>query len=179
MLGKWMSAAALWLALTALIGFSALPAAAQDIGYFGENRLVFERVGSASPPDASGKGIVDYRGGEEPDSQWKASFRFSNLEPQTDYTVVVRGRFGEAGSDKAATYTPLCSFKTDDAGQGSCFWYFRGLARLNVVQLRAEDNDGPRMLQANRSGDPGSIETDPNRYSPGGVIQERKAAQDE
>ena len=29
-------------------------------------------------------------------------------------------------------------------------------------------------MQASRDGDPGSITTDPNRYSPGGVVPERK-----
>ena len=60
-------------------------------------------------------------------------------------------------------------------GQGSnCFWYFRGLAQLNVVQLRTEDETGRRVLQASRSGDLGSITTVPNRYSPGGEIPVRQ-----
>jgi hypothetical protein len=71
----------------------------------------------------------------------------------------------------------LCSFQTDDTGRGNCFWYFRGLARLNIVQLRAGDETGPRILQASRDGDPGSITTDSNRYSPGGVVPTRSKRQ--
>jgi hypothetical protein len=180
MLVRRMSAIALWLALMALVGFGAHPAAAQDedIGHFGENRLEFEAVGDDAPADASGKGVVDYRGGEEPSSRWRASFRFSGLDEATTYTVVVRGRFGDAESDEADAFTSLCSFETDDEGRGSCFWYFRGLARLNVVQLRVGDEEGERVMQASRSGNQGSIETDPNRFSPGGEIAPRKAEGD-
>jgi hypothetical protein len=155
----------------------AVPAAAQDqngdIGYFGTNTLVFEPVGAVSP-DASGKGIIDYQGGDEPQSQWRATFRFNGLEPDAAYTVVVKGRFGDPGSPDASAMTPICSFQADADGKGNCFWYFRGLARLNLVQLRAGDETGARVLQASRDGNPGSITTDPNRYSPGGVVSDRK-----
>ncbi|HEU0116638.1 MAG TPA: hypothetical protein VFQ80_18240, partial [Thermomicrobiales bacterium] len=154
----------------------ARPAMAQDaaIGYFGDNALVFAPVGVLSPPEATGKGLIAYQGGDEPKSQWRATFRVTNLAANTTYTVAVKGRFGDPGSDDASAFTALCSFETDDVGKGNCFWYFRGLARLNVVQLRAGDENGRRVLQASRDGDPGSITTDPNRYSPGGIVPERK-----
>jgi hypothetical protein len=173
--------AALWLALAAslVLESGALAAQAKDqdleIGYFGTNRLQFAVVGNA-PVDATGKGIIDYRGGDEPSSSWRASFRFSGLDAGATYTVVVRGRFGEAGSDEATAFTPLCSFTTNDNGRGSCFWYFRGLARLNVVQLRAGDENGARVMQASRSDSgAGSITTEANRYSPGGEVATRAA----
>jgi len=164
-----------WVAFIALLGLGAAPTTAQDIGHLGTNRLDFETVKAESSQEAMGKGIVEYRGGDEPSSQWRASFRFGDLDPKTAYTVVIRGRFGELGSRDADAFAPLCSFETDSDGKGSCFWYFRGLARLNVAQLRVGDEDGDRVLQASRSGGPGSISTDANRFSPGGEISSRKA----
>jgi hypothetical protein len=138
------------------------------IRHFGENRLKFATVEGTLLPDAEGTGIVEYKGGKEPSSQWRASFRFTGLEPTATYTVIVRGRFGEAGTPEAGAYTPLCSFETDDQGQGSCFWYFRGLARLTIVQLRDGDENGAEVLEASRGRGRGSIETEPNRFSPRG-----------
>ena len=154
----------------AVLAFGASPAAAQSIGYFGKNRLTFSSVAPFLLPDAVGSGIVDYKGGREPVSQWRASFRFSGLEPGASYTVVIRGRFGARGSLEANAFTPLCSFQADLQGQGGCFWYFRGLARLTLVQLRAGDGNGTQVLEANRSDGAGSIVTEPNRFSPGGEI---------
>ena len=171
---RQVRAAALWSALLALLAFSAFPAAAQDIGYFGKNRLEFEPVDSFSFPDVTGTGIVDYQGGKEPSSQWRASLRFTGLEAGASYTVMMIGRFGDPGSPDADDFTPLCSVQTDDEGKGGCFWYFRGLARLNLVQLRTEDENESRMLEASRSGNLGSITTVPNRFSPGGEIPARK-----
>jgi hypothetical protein len=166
----------LWGMLVGLLALSTLaPAAqAQDIGHFGKNRLRFAAVEPFVLPDATGTGIVDYKGGREPSSQWRASFRFAGLEAESSYSVVIKGRFGVAGSDEAESVTPLCSFVADDTGQGGCFWYFRGLARLTLVQLRAGDENGNRVLEANRSRGPGSIETEPNRFSPGGEIPARR-----
>ncbi len=165
-------AAVLWIALMAMlvVGISPATAQDQDIGHFGKNRLRFSVVEPFVLPDASGTGIVDFKGGQEPSSQWRASFRFTGLQAGADYTVVIRGRFGASGSSAATAFTPLCSFQVDDAGQGGCFWYFRGLARLNVVQLRAGDEDGAQVLEARRARGPGSIETESNRFSPGGEI---------
>jgi hypothetical protein len=160
--------------LTALLAFSVSPAGAENIGYFGKNRLKFATVEPFLLPDATGTGIVDYKGGNEPSSQWRASFRFSGLDSGARYTVVINGRFGARGSPEANAFTSLCSFSADEAGQGGCFWYFRGLARLNLVQLRAGDENGVRVLEANRSRGSGSSETEPNRFSPGGEISGRK-----
>jgi hypothetical protein len=173
---RQVRAAALWIALIVLLLFGISPATAQaqDIGHFGKNRLRFSAVAPLSLPDATGTGIVDYKGGKEPSSQWRASFRFTGLEARASYTVVIMGRFGAAGSPEADRFTPLCSFRTDDVGQGGCFWYFRGLARLNDVQLRSDDANGIQVLEARRSGRPGSIETEPNRFSPGGEIPARE-----
>lgn len=169
-------AAVLWLAFIATLVFGISPAAAQDqnIGYFGRNRLTFSAVEPFVLPDATGTGIVDYKGGREPSSQWRASFRFTDLEAGARYTVVIRGRFGTAGSPAADSFTPLCSFQTDTVGQGGCFWYFRGLARLNLVQLRTGGENGTPVLGARRPRGPGSIETEPNRFSPGGEISPRE-----
>jgi len=151
-------------------------ARAQDIGYFGKNRLEFAAVSDGSE-SAAGTGIVDYKGGKEPDSRWRATFRFDGLTPGEDYTVVIRGRTGDQDSDAATAFTPLCSFKAEQDGAGTCFWYFQGLARLNIVQLREGEADGQRILQASRSGETGSIVTDPNRFSPGGENPSRKQSQ--
>lgn len=166
----------LWIVLLAVtvLAFGASPAASQNIGHFGKNRLTFSSVEPFLLPDATGSGIVDYKGGKEPSSQWRASFRFTGLEPGSSYTVVIRGRFGAQGSAEADAFTPLCSFQADDQGQGGCFWYFRGLARLTLVQLRAGDENGTQVLEANRSRGPGSIETEPNRFSAGGEIPAHK-----
>jgi len=162
--------------LVTLFVLSTFSAAAQDqdIAHFGKNRLRFATVEPFLLSDATGTGIIDYKGGKEPSSQWRASFRFAGLRPGASYTVVIRGRFGAAGSLEADDLTPLCSFSADDDGQGGCFWYFRGLARLTLVQLRAGDESGPRVLEASRSRGVGSIETEPNRFSPGGEIPARK-----
>jgi hypothetical protein len=166
----------LWIALIAMLlsGISPATAQAQDLGHFGRNRLRFSAVEPFLLPDATGTGIVDYKGGREPSSQWRASFRFTGLKAGASYTVVIRGRFGAAGSRAADSFTPLCSFKTDDVGQGGCFWYFRGLARLNLVQLRAGGDNGTPVLGARRPRGPGSIGTEPNRFSPGGEIPARE-----
>jgi len=174
---NWRARAAiLWIALVATLVFGISPATAQDldIGHFGKNRLRFSAVEPFVLPDATGTGIVDYKGGNEPSSQWRASFRFTGLEAGASYTVVIRGRFGAAGSPAADSFTKLCSFQTDAAGQGGCFWYFRGLARLNLVQLRTESANGIPVLGARRPRGPGSIETEPNRFSPGGEIPARE-----
>jgi hypothetical protein len=175
MVVRRVCATTLWSMLVALLIFSTSPAAAQNqtIAHFGKNRLKFATVEPFSLPDATGTGIIDFKGGREPSSQWRASFRFAGLEPGASYTVVIRGRFGAPGSPEAGDLTPLCSFSADDLGQGGCFWYFRGLARLSLVQLRAGDENGSPVLEANRARGPGSIETEPNRFSPGGEIPAR------
>lgn len=171
-----LTAAALGLALVTLLSMGPLLAAAEEIGYFGMNRLVFEPAGRYADDDGKGKGIIDFRGGEEPNSRWRATLRFKRLDPNETYTVVIRGRFGADDSEEAAHLSSLCSFEAKENGKGSCFWYFSGLARLDVVQLRLGDENGPLQMQASRDGNLGSIETEPNRYSPGGAKSESKVS---
>lgn len=165
-----------WTVLVAALAFGVSPAVAQNqnIGHLGKNRLKFAAVAPFLLPDATGSGIIEYKGGKEPSSQWRASFQFSGLVPGASYAVVIRGRFGAPGTPEANAFTPLCSFAADNAGQGGCFWYFRGLARLSLVQLRAGDENGIEVLEARRARGPGSIETQPNRFSPGGEIPRRR-----
>lgn len=177
---RWVSTVALAMALVGMLVSIAPPVTAQEIDYFGTNRLEFAPVGTTSK-DATGKGVIDYRGGAEPDSRWRGSFRFSGLAPGTTYIVMIKGRLGKTDapvdddSPDDQSSDGLCSFKADDAGKGSCFWYFSGLARLNVVQLRENDVTGARVMQASRSGNRGSITTIPNRFSPGGEVTDRKS----
>ena len=166
------SVAAFGLALVTLLNVGLLLAEAQEIGYLGMNRLVFAPAGRNVDDDGKGRGIIDFRGGEEPNSRWRATFRFRQLDPDETYTVVIRGRFGADRSEEAGHFSPLCSFVAADDGKGSCFWYFSGLARLNVVQLRLGDEHGSQVMQASRDANLGSIETEPNRYSPGGAMPE-------
>jgi hypothetical protein len=173
MFGRRIRSAALWLPLMVAVALGTPSVAAQEIGHYGTNQVTFERDGPV-PDDARGKGIIDYRGGDEPDSRWRASFKFNDLRENRQYTVVAQGRFGADGSDEARQFTAICSFDTNDNGKGSCFRYFEGLARLDVLQLRVGDEDGTRAMQAERRGGDGAIETDPNRYSPGGMIPERE-----
>src|SRR5829696_4646699 len=95
-----LKAAALWSLLAALLAFGVSPTVAQHqtIGHLGKNRLTFAPVAPFVLPEATGTGIVDYRGGREPSSRWRASFRFSGLQPGASYTVVIEGRFGAQGS---------------------------------------------------------------------------------
>lgn len=157
--------AALICVLTVVIAAGNLTAAAQDedIGHFGKNRLEFSPVDGSPLPKASGTGIVDYRRGRASSSRWRASFKFSGLTAGDAYSVVVQGR-----DDNAKAYSELCSFTAEVDGSGSCFWYFRGLDNLDVVQLRAGNDKGKPVLQASRDGEVGDISTVPNRYSPGG-----------
>src|SRR3954471_15857996 len=104
-----LSVAALGLALVALLGVGTLlSAAAEEIGHHGTNQLVFAPVSQGSASAAKGQGIVEYRGGAEPDSRWRGSFRFKGLKPNRTYTVVVRGRFGADDSGEAGELSPLC-----------------------------------------------------------------------
>lgn len=166
--------ATVWIALVSLLMFSAAPTAAQDTTHLGTNRLVFEPVRDSAFPDATGRGIVDYRGGIDESSRWRASFGFTGLAANATYTVVIRGRKDDADTDDGASDdspdNAVCSFESDREGAGDCFWYLRGLERLDVVLLRAGDEKGDRVLQASRSGKRGSINTFPNRFSPDDAV---------
>lgn len=133
----------------------------------GTNVLSFAAVADSSSPPASGQGTIEYHGGREPVSRWTATFQFSGLEPATDYVVMVMGRRGEDGSAAATEFSPICTLRSDAAGEGACWNYGLGLQRLGVAQLRRGDGDGPVLLQATRKpGGPGEIRGLPNEFSP-------------
>ncbi len=116
---------------------------------------------------SSGDGVVTYHGGDAESSRWTARFHFESLDSNERYVVAVQGRFGEDGSPEAGAFTSLCSFQSDAAGAGGCWWYHIALDRLNVVQLRSGDEAGTVVLQATREpGGPGSITSVPNAFSP-------------
>ncbi len=124
----------------------------------GINFLTFAPVAGSPSPYASGTGLIEFKGGVEPHSKWTATFSFSGLQPFTAYSVAIQGRYGVDGSVDSVRFTALCSFQTDELGAGGCWWYFRGLRRLNVSQLRLGDDQGRTVLQATRDGSgPGSI----------------------
>lgn len=143
----------------------------------GTNRLVFAPIVDSPSPRASGAGVVEFGGGVEPRSKWSSAFRFAGLKPNTAYTVVVQGRRGFDGSEEAEAFSGLCSFRTDAAGAGGCWWYFRGLQRLDVAQLRLGDATGTPVAQATSDEPgPGSISRVPNRYSPVTAAQRDRRA---
>lgn len=133
------------------------------------NQLTFAPVAGSASPDGSGQGVINYvKGisGEEPNTEWTSSFRFSGLAADTMYTVVVRGRFADAGG-----FSGICSFTTDTNGNGRCQERFTGLQRLAVAQLRLGGEDGTPVLQATRpAGGPGTI------VSHGGCREPEQAA---
>lgn len=166
---------ALWLVLAALLlGGAHLVLASHE----SVNRLTFAPVSGSPSPTGAGTGVIEFKGGAEPTSRWTATFQFEGLEPDTPYSVVVQGRFGANGTEAAMAFSEICSFRTDAAGAGGCWYYPVGLARLNVAQLRLGDAAGPPVLQATRatppaspvigatpSPAPGAITSVPNQYS--------------
>lgn len=131
------------------------------------NILGFAPIAGSPVPAASGSGYITFHGVEEPRSRWTVSFEFAGLAPGTAYVVVNQGRFGEDGEPAATAFTALCSFQTDDLGSGGCWNYLLGLRRANVIQLRAQNEDGDAVLQASRAPEgPGVITSVPNVFSP-------------
>lgn len=129
----------------ALAAFAALPALA---AHESNNALSFAPAAGSPAPDASGTGVINYVKGiseEEPNTAWTSSFRFQGLEPDTTYTVVVRGRFADA-----TAFSAICSFTTNAGDGGSCSEQFIGLQRLAIAQLRLGDQSGTPVLQATR-----------------------------
>lgn len=133
----------------------ALPASA---AHESNNHLVFAPVATSANPDASGTGTINYvkgTSGDEPDTEWTSSFRFTGLSVDTTYSVVVKGRFADA-----TAFSEICRFTTNGTGVGSCTSRFTGLKRLAVAQLRMNSSTGAPVLQATRhpiAGGPGSI----------------------
>lgn len=113
------------------------------------NIMTFAPVTGSVSPEAEGKGVVNFVSGAsgETDAQsvWTTAFVFMGLAPYTQYTVAVRGAFG----DPRAFYG-ICTFVTNESGTGVCQNQFTGLQRLDVVQLRLGDENGTPVLQATR-----------------------------
>lgn len=130
------------------------------------NTLVFEPAEEEAGSSAAGAGTVDYRGGDATESRWTATFQFTGLAPDESYVVAVQGRYGEEGSPQAVEFTPICAFTSDAAGDGGCWYYFVVLISLSVAEVQAGDLGGPVVLHANREVGPGSITSEPNRFSP-------------
>lgn len=154
-------ARALTLAAVTLAAGSALlvGAPAAMAAHESSNHLSYAPVTGSTMPDASGRGIINYvKGtpGEEPDTEWTSSFRFSGLSGATTYTVIVKGRFAVAAESSA-----ICSFTTTTSGEGGCAARFTGLQRLAVSQLvTGATAAGVPVLQATRQAvlsGPGSI----------------------
>lgn len=155
-------ARALALAAATLAGGTALivGAPAAMAAHESSNHLSYTPAASSNSPGASGRGVINYvkgTSGEEPDTEWTSSFRFSGLVGDTTYTVIVKGRFAVATESSA-----ICSFTTTTSGDGGCAARFTGLQRLAVSQLVTGDTAaGVPVLQATRQavlpGGPGSI----------------------
>ena len=132
----------------------ALPASA---AHESNNHLVFAPVATGNTT-AGGTGTINYvkgTSGDEPNTEWTSSFRFTGLTADTGYTVVVRGRFADPFA-----FSKICSFTTNDTGVGSCTSRFTGLQRLAIAQLRMGNSTGTTVLQATRqsvTAGPGSI----------------------
>lgn len=116
------------------------------------NHLTFAPVLNSPSPDASGMGIVNFVKGASGETDetavFNTSFAFMGLDPNTFYTVAVRGAF----STDPSTYGGICSFVTNANGNGSCENQIVGLRRLQVAQLRLGDENGTPVLQATREG---------------------------
>lgn len=131
-----------------------------------DNELTFEPVPDSPSPAGSGTGTIGFRGRAEPDSRWTAIFQFAGIQPETNYSTVVQGRFGEDDSAEAETFTSICTFRTGADGNGGCWHYLVGLRRLGVVQVRLGDENGPVVLQATKEeGGPGSLTGTANFHS--------------
>lgn len=151
----------------ALVAFGVGPAHLTLAVHETTNLLVFEPVAQSPAPDASGDGVIEFRGLSEPDSQWTVAFAFNGLRTDTAYSIVVQGRFGEDGSTDATAFTPICAFRATADGHGDCWFYLVGLRRLAVVQVREGGANGAVVLQASRKdGGPGSIVGIPPAPSP-------------
>ncbi|MGH2531621.1 MAG: hypothetical protein ACRDJW_04885 [Thermomicrobiales bacterium] len=154
-------------ATLALAAFLLLTGSPVRAVHEGANTLAFAPVDGSSTPSASGEGVIDYHGGLDAESRWTGTFQFTGLQPGAEHTVVVQGRFGEDGTPEAEEFAPICSFTTDHAGDGGCWYYFLELRRLGAAQLRLGDAHGAALLQATREpGGPGAMTGVPNRFSP-------------
>lgn len=149
-----------------ILGGLIVPLARQvDAAHESTNYLSFAAPSGAGT--ALGNGEVTYHGGDADSSRWTTQFRFTGLDPNHRYVVVVKGRYGADGSPDAEAFTSLCSFQSNSSGSGGCWWYHKVLRRLGIVQLRTGDETGTVVLQATRDpSGPGSITSIPNAFSP-------------
>ena len=138
-----------------------------EAGHDSTNTLAFEPIDGATHPDASGDGVIAYRGGDDLESRWTVQLQFRGLEPGVRYVAVIQGRFGATGTPEAGEFTGLCTVQASETGEGGCWWYLVQMQRVGVVQLRRDAVDGAPLLQATRDeAGPGSITSVPNAYSP-------------
>lgn len=131
-----------------------------------DNDLTFEPVPDSPSPAGTGSGLIEFRGGGEPDSRWTITFQFTGLQPESRYVTLVQGRTGEDDAPEASAFSPICTFRTDENGDGGCWYYLIGLRRLGIVQVRLDGADGPAVLQATRAeAGPGSMTSTTNIHS--------------
>lgn len=139
-----------------------LPAFAHHLEDCKSHRLTFDPVLNSPSPEAEGMGKIKLvkraSGGTSETAVFNTNFHFMDLEPNTFYTVAVRGAF----SADPNTYGAICSFVSSHHGNGKCRNQVTGLQRLQVAQLRLGDENGMPVLQATREGfgpGPGLIES--------------------
>ncbi len=141
---KALALASLAVLLIALFSATATTYAAHE----SNNHLDFAPVAASPSPSATGSGIINYikgTSGDEPFTSWTSNFHFSGLQPDTAYSVVVKGRFTDN-----TLFSSICDFITDAQGRGICQNQFTGLQRLAVAQLRLGGAGGAVVLQATR-----------------------------
>ena len=116
------------------------------------NRLDFEAVKST----ADGAGIINYVKGASGDSEetsvWQQSLRFTGLQAEQAYTVVVKRGEGDLETVPGTRDRTICSFTATSTGAGSCTGRFLELRALAVAQL--QDANGTVVAQATRTGAP-------------------------
>ena len=164
-LPRRMGVIAVSLIVIALVSVSLMLPAPIRADHESTTSVVLEPVDAAGAEGASGAGLVEFHGGPEPESRWTLTFEFTGLEPNTGYVLMVQGRFGNDGSPEASAFTELCRFTSDEQGEGACWYYFVGLRRLSVMELRQGDADGPAVLRATKGDGPGSMTRSPNAFS--------------
>lgn len=114
----------------AVAALAALPALA---AHESMNQAVF--APTAAAPDASGTATINYVAGkseEEPFTFWTARVQVQGLAPNTTYSVVA---LAPPSLEAVLNTRKLCTFTTNDRGDGVCtaqFFTLRALARLQV-----------------------------------------------
>ncbi len=119
----------------------------------GRNLLTFTPVAGSPSPNASGSGEITLTNGTiaNNNDRWSVSARFSGLQSNTQYNIVVLNRFATDGK-----FSSICSFNTRDGSR--CWNSFLILKNLGVAQVRRA-SDGAIVLEARRAN--GGIKTIP------------------